>query len=80
MSTPSRRRYPLQKLLQLRAHRTEKARLLVADRQRVVRDCREACVGENPALQSEGRACGVGGGVPFDGAGKRHQARCGSSG
>ena len=56
MSTPSRRRYPLQKLLQLSAHRTEKARLLVAGRRRVVRDCREACErieAEIAALQRE---------------------------
>jgi len=39
----SRKRYPLQQLLQLRAHRTEKARLAVVDRQRAVRECREAC-------------------------------------
>ena len=38
-----RRRYPLQKLLELRAHRTGKARRLVAERQRAVRDCRDAC-------------------------------------
>lgn len=38
-----RRRYPLQKLLELRAHRTAKARLLVVERQRAVRDCRDAC-------------------------------------
>ena len=43
MSGASRKRYPLQKLLQLRAHRTEKARLLVVEKQRVVRECREAC-------------------------------------
>lgn len=39
----SRRRYPLQQLLQLRAHRTEKARQEVVERQRVVRERREAC-------------------------------------
>ena len=39
----SRRRYPLQQLLQLRAHRTEKARQEVVTRQRVVRERREAC-------------------------------------
>lgn len=43
MSGLSRKRYPLQKLLQLRAHRTGKARLLVVERQRAVRECREAC-------------------------------------
>ncbi len=43
MSGQARKRYPLQKLLQLRTHRTEKARLLVVERQRVVRECREAC-------------------------------------
>ena len=43
MSDASRKRYPLHNLLQLRAHRTGKARLLVAERQRAVRDCRDAC-------------------------------------
>lgn len=51
-----RQRYPLQKLLQLRAHRTEKARLLVVEKQRAVRECREACErieGEITALRHE---------------------------
>ena len=39
----SRKRYPLQKLLQLRAHRTEKARLVVVEKQRAVRECRPMC-------------------------------------
>ncbi|HRO26016.1 MAG TPA: YscO family type III secretion system apparatus protein [Luteimonas sp.] len=43
MSTASRKRYPLQQLLQLRSHRTEKARRVVVEKQRVVRECREAC-------------------------------------
>jgi hypothetical protein len=43
MTGPSRRRYPLQQLLQLRAHRTGKARQLVVERQRTVRERREAC-------------------------------------
>ncbi|MGY1408396.1 hypothetical protein ACW5EG_02250 [Luteimonas sp. A611] len=43
MSTASRTRYPLQQLLQLRAHRTGKARLVVVERQRAVRECRQAC-------------------------------------
>ena len=43
MSRAGRQRYPLQKLLDLRAHRTGKARLVVADRQRAVRECRQAC-------------------------------------
>ena len=43
MSGASRRRYPLQQLLQLRAHRTEKARRVVTERQRDVRERREAC-------------------------------------
>ena len=52
----SRKRYPLQKLLQLRAHRTEKARLVVVEKQRAVRECREACErieGEIAALRAE---------------------------
>ena len=54
MST--RKRYPLQQLLGLRAHRTGKARLLVAERQRAVGACREACTrieGEIDALRQE---------------------------
>jgi len=43
MSGLSRKRYPLQQLLQLRAHRTEKARLVVVEKQRAVRECRQAC-------------------------------------
>ncbi|MGJ4729962.1 hypothetical protein [Luteimonas sp. SDU101] len=43
MSGAARKRYPLQQLLQLRAHRTEKARLVVVERQRAVRECRDAC-------------------------------------
>ncbi|TYT25909.1 hypothetical protein FZO89_06380 [Luteimonas viscosa] len=43
MSSASRKRYPLQQLLQLREHRTGKARLVVVEKQRVVRDCRDAC-------------------------------------
>jgi len=43
MSAGLRRRYPLQKLLELRAHRTGKARLLVVERQREVRARQEAC-------------------------------------
>jgi DNA repair exonuclease SbcCD ATPase subunit len=39
----SRKRYPLQQLLQLRAHRTERARLVVVEKQRAVRECRQAC-------------------------------------
>jgi DNA repair exonuclease SbcCD ATPase subunit len=56
MSSASRKRYPLQKLLQLRAHRTEKARLLVVERQRAVRECNEACQrieGEIEGLRQE---------------------------
>ena len=52
----SRKRYPLQKLLQLRAHRTEKARLVVVEKQRAVRECREACErieGEIASLRTE---------------------------
>lgn len=37
------RRYPLQTLLKLRAHRTETARLEVLARQRVVAACRDEC-------------------------------------
>lgn len=37
------KRYPLQTLLQLRAHRTEAARMVVLDRQRAVQQCRDAC-------------------------------------
>jgi len=37
------KRYPLQRLLQLRAHRTAAARQLVLERQRGVQQCREAC-------------------------------------
>ena len=51
-----RRRYPLQQLLKLRAHRTGKARLLVAERQRAVAACREACArieAEIDALRNE---------------------------
>ena len=51
-----RRRYPLQKLLELRAHRTGKARLVVVERQRAVRDCRDACEridGEIAGLRAE---------------------------
>lgn len=43
MSAAPGQRYPLQKLLQLRAHRTEKARLVVVEKQRAVRECRQAC-------------------------------------
>jgi len=56
MSSAARKRYPLQQLLQLRTHRTEKARLVVVERQRAVRECREACEGieaEIVALQRE---------------------------
>lgn len=56
MTAGSRKRYPLQKLLQLRAHRTEKARLLVVEKQRAVRECRESCErieAEIGALQRE---------------------------
>ncbi|WP_202845419.1 hypothetical protein [Luteimonas saliphila] len=56
MSGASRRRYPLQKLLQLRAHRTGKARLVVVEKQRVVRECRDACTrieGEITQLRRE---------------------------
>ena len=58
MSIGSRKRYPLQKLLQLRAHRTEKARLQVVERQREVRECREACerIGEEIAQLRRERA------------------------
>ena len=37
------KRYPLQTLLQLRAHRTEAARLLVVERQRALQECIDAC-------------------------------------
>lgn len=37
------KRYPLQTLLKLRAHRTENARLAVLEKQRAVRACREEC-------------------------------------
>jgi|GEM_PF-516669 len=56
MSTAARKRYPLQQLLQLRTHRTEKARLTVVGKQRAVRECREACErieAEIVALQRE---------------------------
>lgn len=43
MSAGPRTRYPLQQLLQLRAHRTGKARLVVVEKQRAVRECRQAC-------------------------------------
>src|SRR5690606_23216871 len=35
----------------------------------------ERAVGKNPVLQLEGRVRRMGGGVPFDGAGKRHRFR-----
>lgn len=37
------KRYPLHTLLQLRAHRTEAARMVVLDRQRALQQCIEAC-------------------------------------
>lgn len=37
------KRYPLQTLLKLRAHRTEKARMEVLEKQAAVRECRQAC-------------------------------------
>lgn len=50
------KRYPLQKLLQLREHRTETARKLVFERQRAAQHCRDACIcteGEIIALDFE---------------------------
>lgn len=38
-----RARYPLQTLLQLREHRTEKARQALLEQQRVVQACRDEC-------------------------------------
>ena len=43
MSAASRTRYPLQQLLQLRTHRTGKARLVVVEKQRAMRECQQAC-------------------------------------
>ncbi|ASR42915.1 hypothetical protein BEN78_05480 [Xanthomonas citri pv. mangiferaeindicae] len=37
------KRYPLQTLLQLRAHRTEAARRVVLDRQRALQQCQDVC-------------------------------------
>lgn len=37
------KRYPLQTLLRLRAHRTDKARLVVLEKRAAVRTCQEAC-------------------------------------
>lgn len=53
------KRYPLQTLLQLRAHRTEAARLAVLERQRGVQQCRAACTrieGEISTLDDDRRA------------------------
>lgn len=50
------KRYPLQTLLKLRAHRTETARLAVLERQRAVAACREECRridGEIDALRQD---------------------------
>ena len=53
------KRYPLQTLLKLRAHRTEAARRVVLDRQRAVAACREECrrIGDEiTALEDDRRA------------------------
>lgn len=50
------KRYPLQTLLQLRAHRTEAARAVVLEKQRALQQCREACTrieGEITALDDD---------------------------
>jgi flagellar biosynthesis chaperone FliJ len=50
------KRYPLQKLLQLREHRAENARRAVLECQHAVQQCREACTrieGEIDALHAE---------------------------
>ncbi|MEZ0472854.1 hypothetical protein [Luteimonas salinilitoris] len=50
------KRYPLQTLIKLRAHRTELARKVVLDKQQQARACREACArieGEIEALRQE---------------------------
>jgi hypothetical protein len=52
------KRFPLQTLIRLRAHRTETARQLVLERQRAAQACRDACVqieGEIIALEFEQR-------------------------
>lgn len=52
------KRFPLQTLIRLRAHRTEAARQLVLERQRAAQACRDACTqieGEIVALQNEQR-------------------------
>ncbi|MCD9029463.1 hypothetical protein LDO26_14810 [Luteimonas sp. BDR2-5] len=50
------KRYPLQTLIQLRAHRTEAARMVVLEKQRAAQACRDACTrieGEITGLQAE---------------------------
>ena len=50
------KRYPLQTLIQLRAHRTEAARMVVLEKQRAALACREACTrieGEITGLQRD---------------------------
>ncbi|WP_101926141.1 MULTISPECIES: hypothetical protein [Luteimonas] len=50
------KRYPLQTLVQLRAHRTETARMLVLEKQRAAQQCRDACTrieGEVTGLQTD---------------------------
>lgn len=52
------KRYPLQTLLQLRAHRTEAARLVVVEKQRALQQCIEACTrvqGELTGLEQDRR-------------------------
>ena len=39
-----KKKYPLQTLLQIREHRIENARQVVLEKQRIVGQCREACV------------------------------------